>query len=462
MPGPVTEVASKLEATAASFVKEHRLPGAAVGVVHGDDLVWSAGIGFADVSTGRPHDPTTLHRIASITKTFTGTAVMQLRDEGLLHLDDPAVTYLPELRSSQSPFGAIETVTIRRLLSHESGMKGDPPGTEWVSATYEGDPVVNLANAAAFGTMVPPNTQQKYSNLGFQLLGEVVARVGGQPYASYLRANVLEPLGMSSTAFDPLDPALEGRCATGYRGRAFSDELEPAIAVPPIEAEAGLWSNVEDLARWVSFQFRRDAGPRGGAQILAGATLKEMQTPRYLGDDAWTEAWGIAWYAQRKDDVIWVQHSGGLHGFITNVCFDPLEKVGAIALVNGVGPASELAVSLAGVARTAVRDAPPPVVSPAPTPAPYRELLGLYTDDQTVGDGYMVRLEWRDGALTFLNPQEPTWRRTLTPAGDPDVFTVEPGVRESGEPVRFERRTDGRIKAVDLAGTRLVRLDPVE
>ena len=99
MVDPVIEVAPKLEARAASFVKEARLPGAAVGVVHGDDLVWSAGVGFADVAARRAPENTTLYRIASITKTFTGTAIMQLRDEGLLHLDDPAVAHLPE-RSS--------------------------------------------------------------------------------------------------------------------------------------------------------------------------------------------------------------------------------------------------------------------------------------------------------------------------------------------------------------------------
>ncbi len=91
MTSPVAKITDELEAKAAAFVKEHRLPGAAVGVVHGDDLVWSAGVGFADVASRRPPDTSTLYRIASITKTFTGTAIMQLRDEGRLHLDDPIV-----------------------------------------------------------------------------------------------------------------------------------------------------------------------------------------------------------------------------------------------------------------------------------------------------------------------------------------------------------------------------------
>ena len=129
--GPVAEVVPKLQAKAASFVKENRLPGAAVGVVHGDELAWSAGIGFADIAARRAPEPTTLYRVASITKTFTGTAIMQLRDEGLLHLDGPAVKHLPELRGVSSPFGAVETVTIRRMLSHESDLVSEPPGTDW-------------------------------------------------------------------------------------------------------------------------------------------------------------------------------------------------------------------------------------------------------------------------------------------------------------------------------------------
>jgi CubicO group peptidase (beta-lactamase class C family) len=107
--------------------------------------VWSGGYGFADLATRRAPDGRTLYRIASITKTFTGTAIMQLRDEGELHLDDPAVAHLPELRDAISPFGAVETVTIRRLLSHESGLMGDPPDTDWTLNRYEGSPLRNLA-----------------------------------------------------------------------------------------------------------------------------------------------------------------------------------------------------------------------------------------------------------------------------------------------------------------------------
>lgn len=199
----VADLAPQLESAATAFVREHRLPGAAVGIVHGDELAWSAGIGFANVEAARAPKPSTLYRIASITKTFTGTAIMQLRDEGKLHLDDAAVTYLPELRAAISPFGLIDTVTIRRMLSHESGMMSEPPETDWSKPVYEGDPTVNLGRAASLGTRLPPNAQTKYSNLSYQLLGEIVARVSGMPYDDYLQTNILTPLGLTSTGSSP-------------------------------------------------------------------------------------------------------------------------------------------------------------------------------------------------------------------------------------------------------------------
>ncbi len=458
MVSPVTEVASKLEATATTFVKENRLPGAAVGVVHGDELVWFAGIGFADVASRRPPDAATLYRVASITKTFTGTAIMQLRDEGLVHLDDPAVKHVPELRGAASPFGDIETVTIRRMLSHEAGLTSEPPGTDWATPAYEGLVERNLARVAEIGTRIPPNVQQKYSNLAFQLLGEIVARVSRTPYAEYVRGAILEPLGMANSAFEPLPDALLPRRATGYAARFLSDELDRSSVPPTVWAEGGLWSSVEDLARWLSFQFREEGGARGDAQVLAGPTLKEMHTARYLGSESWTEAWCIAWYAVRKDDVIWVQHSGGLHGFTTNACFDPKQKVGAIALFNGVGDAAALAMDLGTIARDAAREAPPTLDPPTPMPESYRSLLGIYVDPES---GTMVRVEWRDGKLACIEPTEETWRPLLAPTDDPNVFLVEPGVREAGEFAVFRRVPDGRVESLFLAAERLKRLDPV-
>jgi D-alanyl-D-alanine carboxypeptidase len=457
MGSPAGELVAKYEATAASFVKESRLPSAAVGVVHGDELVWSAGVGFADRASGWACDPRTLYRIASITKTFTATAVMQLRDEGSLALDDPAVAYLPELIGARSAFGPIEGVTIRRLLSHESGLQSEPPDTNWSDVRYEWDPERNLARAAEIATTVPPNSQWKYSNLAYQLLGEIVARVSGAPYTKVVRDRILRPLKMTGTSFDPLTARLRARCAIGYEPRFLSDELELAPEDASIfGAEGGLWSCVEDLARWLSCQFGNGAAE--ASAILGKTTLDEMHRPRYLVDDAWTRAWAIGWYARRREDVIWVMHSGGHYGFITAVCFDPTKKVGAIALFNGMGNAPELAMQLGTLARDAVRDAAPAIEVPAPLPKEWRALPGLYLGAHF---GTVVQLEWRDGKLTFVDLADPTWTPTLAPTDESDVFTVEPGFRESGESVRFERDGDGRVVSVFLAVASMQRLEPV-
>ncbi|MDX6235030.1 MAG: hypothetical protein QOH68_4186 [Nocardioidaceae bacterium] len=455
---PISEVTSKLEARAAAFVKEHRLPGAAVGVVHGDSLAWSSGLGYADVASRTAPDSLTLYRVASITKTFTGTAILQLRDEGRLHLDDPAVLYLPEIGAAASAFGAIETVTLRRLLSHESGLQSEPPGTDWSTPTYEGLVQRNLDRATEVATTIPPNAQSKYSNLGYQLLGEVVARVSGIPYVEYVRTHILDPLGMHDSGFEPLPAGLKDRLATGYAARFLSDELPLASTPPTVWAEGGLSSCVGDLARWVSFQFREEGGPRTGSQILSGPSLKEMHTPRYLADKAWTQAFCISWYAVRKNDTIWVQHSGGLHGFNTNICFDPEHKVGAIVLLNGVGDAPDLAMELASVARDAVRDAAPAIEPPAPMPVAYADLVGLYVDAE---QAMVLRLEWRDGALVFIDPSDETWQPRLTPTQDPLTFTVAPGVRESGEHAVFKRGAGGQVSSVFLAAGTLLRFGPV-
>jgi len=453
MSSPVAALAAKYKATAAAFVKEHRLPGAAIGVVHDGELAWAGGVGFADRASQRPSDAKTLYRIASITKTFTATAIMQLRDQGKLALDDPAIAYLPELEAAQSPLGPIEGLTLRRMLSHESGLQSEPPGTDWTNVVYEDDPGRTLARAAEIATRVPVHTQWKYSNLAYQLLGEIVSRVSGTSYPSYIRSKLLRPLGMTATSLDPLPARLRARRATGYEPRFLSDELELAPEeVNIFGAEGGLWSCVEDLARWLSCQLADE--PR----IIAKDTLSEMHKARYLTDDEWTNAWCIGWYARRREDVVWVMHSGGYYGFITNACFEPKEKVGAIALVNGIGNATELALELGTIAREAVREAAPAIEVPKALPVEWRPLVGLYLAQHF---GSVMRLEWLDGKLTAIDPDVPTWKPTLAPTDDPDVFRIEPGFRESGELARFERGADGQVVSLFFAVARLERLEPV-
>ena len=455
----VAALGGTLEERVAAFVRRQRLPGAAAGVVVGDELVWSFGYGFADVAAGRPHDEHTIFRIASITKTFTATAIMQLRDEGRLHLDDPAVAYLPELRDAVSPFGSIETVTIRRMLSHESGLMGDPPGARFFHDVYEFSPAVNLSKAGELATRIPPNVQQKYSNFAYQLLGEIVARLDGRPYTEAIDARILAPLAMTSSVFPPLAPDLASRRAVGYRPRWMSDEFTPAQGLDDFAAaEGGMQSSVADVARWLSAQFLAEGGPEGHRTVLADRTLREMQRPRYLEGDAWEEAWCIGWYAVRTGETVWTQHSGGLPGFRTNACFRAKERVGAMAFLNGGAIAGDLAMELGGLALEALGKAVEPLEVPKVPPEAYGDLLGLYGEPT---EGILARLEWRDGTLRLHDPADPDGDLVLLPTDDVDRFTVDWYRRESGEFVDVHRDDAGRVTGVTIGPYTLRRFEPL-
>jgi hypothetical protein len=264
---------------------------------------------------------------------------------------------------------------------------------------------------------------------------------------------------MDSTDFRPLPADLDARRATGYAPRAFTDELDPVDVGPLSWAEAGLWSSVEDLGRWLVFQMAAYDEASVASPVLAPATLRAMHKPRYLADDAWSRAWGIAWYGVRRDDVVWIQHSGGWYGFITVASFDPIAKVGVVVLLNGVGEATALAARLGGIARAALAARAPVIDVPTPTPASYRALLGVYFDDEYAA---LVRVEWRDGRLVVRHPSTPGESMALLATDDPDVFIVEPGFRPSGERVRFTRRGDGRVNAMYLAVGTFRRLDTLD
>jgi CubicO group peptidase (beta-lactamase class C family) len=474
--GRIAAAAPELAARLASFVARERLPGAAAGVVCGDELAWLAGTGFADLATGKATDPAMRYGIASVTKTFTGTAVMRLRDAGRLGLDDPAVAWLPELGALVSPFGPVETVTIRRMLSHESGLPAEPPGTDWSVPAYQGAPDQTLGQAGQIRVQFAPHARHGYSDLAYQWLGEIVTRASGTPYPEYVRDAILDPLGMTGTGFGSGAAVSPDRCATGYDWRGLSDDLDPAPPMPPVWAEGGLWSCVPDLGRWVSFQLRAyrepavaDAAVPGAAvrdaalldaAVLDAASVREMHKPRYLADDQWTEAWGISWCGTRREDVTWIGHSGGIPGFTSTICFDPAAQVGAVVLANGTIGSMALGMELAAAARDLTRDLPPaPGTPPAPAPERYRPLLGVYAR-ASLG-GWLLRLEWRDGKLTFTAGEAPGWQVVLTPTPDPDRFGVADGSTAPGGSVTFRRSAGGRVVSVFFLDFTWARLDPV-
>ena len=250
-----------------------------MGVVTRSGLAWAGATGFADLAAARQWDADTLYRIASNTKVFTAIGIMQLRDEGRLRLDDPLVVHLPEFAAVSNPFGRIEDVTIRRLLTHESGLHGEH--RQRTSRDPPSSAVSRCSGARPRAGRDSPVKRPQVQNIGIDLLGDVVARVNGGDYEEVLQQRVLRPLGMAATTCHPTGD-LEKRCAVGYDVREYSDVLRPArILDPDLMPGCGmLWSTVADLARFLAFAMTADRWSYASHPVLSPRSLAEMQDCR--------------------------------------------------------------------------------------------------------------------------------------------------------------------------------------
>ena len=305
-------------------------PGLSVGIVHDQALIWSRGFGYADLERRVPATPATVYRIASITKLFTSTAILQLRDEGALQLDDPLAKHLPWF-SIRNPHADRPPVTIRHLLTHAGGLPREAAFPYWNTGEFPDEEAIRTALRDQ-ELPIPTGSDWKYSNLGMALAGEIVAAVSGMTYAAYVQKNILGPLRMQNTFVDAI-PADEPRLATGY-GRRMPDnsrELSPYTDCRGIGPAANMASSVEDLAKFTALQFR--SGPRKGKQVLAGSSLEEMHRVHWLNDD-WKAGRGLGFYVWRLGERTLVGHGGALQGYRTELQFAQADKVGVIVMTN--------------------------------------------------------------------------------------------------------------------------------
>lgn len=468
----------KLRRQAADLVAAHDLPGMVVGLVDGanpeEALAWSYGFAWGGgpwqanptCPGSRALDADTLFRVASITKTFTATAIVQLRDQGKLRLDDPLVEHVPEFGAVENPFGPIEEITLRRVASHSSGLMGEPPLDHWVSLRF---PTREewLAVLPQVRISIPPGSAFKYSNLGYTLLGEVVERVTGRPYVEYMQEAIFSPLGMTSSTYEP-EPtgALKERAAPGHMAHPFEDIGEPALPSPlnGMAAAGQLWTTARDLARWIAAHCRTDGvssvGPTGGQPILKGSSLYEMQQAVYV-EPGWVGGYGFGWRINRRGDRVYHGHGGSVPGYRSQIFFDASLKVGIVVLIDGVGMADAIAASLMDTAaeHVAAAERAHPASPPSPTPPEYRRFLGLY-QMLRVGDT-STRVEYRHGKLHLKDsvggPFGSAPLFALDPTDEPLVFMVRGG-RYSGEPLTFSLNEAGAVMGFKASGFSFVRL----
>ena len=455
---PLAADPGRLLEAVASFGRDRRIPGLAAAVVGRGGAAWTDAWGYADLGREVPAGPQTVFRVGSVTKTLTAAAVMQLRDEGRLHLNDPLCEHLPELRTMVNPWGRVDEVTIRRVLTHEAGLPVESPAFDWGSGRFPTTDEV-LASLAGVELPVPPDAQVKYSNLGYQLLGEVIARCTGGSYQQRVRDALLEPLGMAHSSFAPPPDA---QMAVGHWPAAFTDRPEPAPERPKAtDADGGLYSTVADLAMSVSLQFAADPTKAAMGEILSPRTLAEMHRPRHVLDASWTRAMGIGWRVFWREEGVRVGHSGSTFGFASQVLFAPRQGVGAVVLANGetkVAALAERLIDIATAADGAARGAAMIHRSevPEPVPAAYEEYLGLYAwEDHTI----LVRVEWSGGrlVLSWLEEEPHLAVQYLEPAGPVDRFLVHGG-RESGEELLFTRDQAGAVRGFVGGGWPHVKL----
>jgi CubicO group peptidase (beta-lactamase class C family) len=232
----------------AAFAKSARVPGIAYGVLIDGQLVHTGSIGVRELATRSPVTPDTVFRIASMTKSFTALCILKLRDEGRLSLDDPAERHVPELAGLRYPTADSPKVTIRHLLSHSEGFPEDNPWGDQQLAVSEAEFTAMLKGGIPFSNA--PGVAYEYSNYGFAILGRIVSRVSGQSYAEYVKANILGPLGLSSTTLEPASVPKD-RLALGYRWEDNTWKEEPQLPDGAFGAMGGMLTSTKDLGRYV-------------------------------------------------------------------------------------------------------------------------------------------------------------------------------------------------------------------
>jgi CubicO group peptidase (beta-lactamase class C family) len=418
---------------------EWRMPSVSASVFRGGAILWQEALGLAGVE---PEEGATVehqYRVGSITKTFTAVLVLQLRDGGSLELATPLHELVPE-----APAGP----TVADALSHLSGLQREPPGDIW-ETMVQPDAAALVAGLAEAEQVLAPASRWHYSNLAYGVLGTVIERVGGMPYAEALRTRIFEPLGLRRTTLAPETPY-----AQGFFVEPYSDGLRAGthVELPETTAALGqLWSTAGDLARWGSFL------AAGHDRVLARSTLDEMALVRTMVDHRrWTLAWGLGLELYRRGDRVLAGHGGAMPGFLAGLAVERGERVGAAVLTNSsAGPDPEaLAVDLACLALDAVGADPEHWRPDGGAPAELEPLLGRWWSE-----GRELVFSYRRGRLQARLVGGPEGRDVswFEPESD-DRWRVREG-RELGEVLRIVRDEHGTPTRLYLATYPLTR-DP--
>ncbi|NDJ52337.1 MAG: beta-lactamase family protein [Chloroflexi bacterium] len=404
-------------------------PGLALGIVQDGDLLWGKGYGYADLATEQSVTLDTRFRIASITKTFTATAIMQLRDGGHLGLDDPVSQHLEwfSLHYDSAP-----KITIRNLLTHTSGLPRDSHKPMWTA--YEAPSWEDFKEATQKRQPTrPPYDKFAYSNLGYSLLGGIIEAVSGQSWADYVQQNILDPLGMTETRPVPEedDPLL----AKGYSrfDEGYQRKQLPFFLMNGFEASANFASTVNDLVKYAKFHLSKGQTP-----VLSGHSLRDMHRVHWLYQK-WDGGYGLGLSLRRLNEWVLSSHGGGYPGYLTmfSVCRE--HGFAVIVLTNALNSNPIQYVDQAyKLVLPQVIEATKPA-TPEPDPA-WQKYVGVYVQEWGV-----TKVVIREGKLQVFSLDAIEVAPTiLQPTDEAHVFIIEEA-GQSNETARFELDDEGKV-----------------
>jgi CubicO group peptidase (beta-lactamase class C family)/D-alanyl-D-alanine dipeptidase len=319
------EVARELEAMIEREREQKGLRALSIALVDGDDIVWARG--FGEQSDGVPATAETVYRVGSVSKMFTDIAVMQLVERGEIDIDAPVQRYVPEF----TPVNGTDTpITLRQLMSHRAGIIREPPAGHYFDDTGT-DLATTVRSMDGTPQIYPPTSRTKYSNAGIAVVGYALEKTRGEPFAAYVKRSVLEPVGMTRSAFTPEPGVVEDLADAWMWG--FDRDLFPAPTFELGMAPAGsMYSTVLDLTRFASAAFRGGEGERG--RFLEAETLESMWEPQFA-EPGETAGYGFGFAVGERFGERWLGHGGAIYGFSTQLSVLPESGLG-VAVVSAV------------------------------------------------------------------------------------------------------------------------------
>jgi len=324
------ELGLKLDTTLTPYlqkiVKDYDLPGIGIGIVQNDTIVYAKTLGYLNKETKEPALLTSLFHMASVSKPFVATAIMQLVEQERIHLDSTVVSYLPYFELAG---GAYETITIRQMLCHISGMP-DVQDYGWSEPEYDEGALEQYVRSISHHSMLSaPGEKFAYSNMAFECLGDVIAKVSEMPFAEYVKHFILNPAGMQASTFLKPDDLPENWASP--HTQIVSTELENVYPYNRMHGPSStLHSNVIEMCNWAIINLNR--GTHKGQTILKSESYEALWNPLFqTGQNDYV---GLSWFLRSFREYSTVGHSGGDTGFKTDFIMLPENDIAVVVLCN--------------------------------------------------------------------------------------------------------------------------------